>query len=280
MQIGCRAKNGGCQRGPRSLAETHAEVQKWALADFLKQPRMRELGGAMSGHTVIERRRFRLMENSGGSAGDIAVNENGDALVARGEDGTCHGSDLAPAQPAQDFERVGDVLQMQVKSAPHRIDLALETGTIDTGAAANPVLGPAAVERAGHSGRNGGVANTHFANAQKVGAGNGLHAKSNGGSAVGFIECGIERYVASWRFQSEFEHLQPQAEGTAELIYSGATRLKVGYHLSGDLGGIGTDAVSHNAVIAGKHYYNGIVDAGRVPSLPGREPFGEFFQAA
>lgn len=220
------------------------------------------------------------MENSGRSAGDIAVNENGDALMARGEDGTCHGSDLAPAQPAQDFERVGDVLQMQVKSAPHRIDLTLQTSIIDTGASANPVLGPAAVERAGHSRRNGGVANTHFANAQKVGAGNGLHAKSNGGSAVGFVECGIKRYVASRRFQSKFEHLQSQAEGTAELIYGGATRLKVGYHLSGDLGGIGTDPLPHNAVIAGKNYYNGIVNARRVPSLPSRQPLGEFFQAA
>ena len=32
MQIGCRAKNGGRQRGARSLAKAHAEVQKRALA--------------------------------------------------------------------------------------------------------------------------------------------------------------------------------------------------------------------------------------------------------
>ena len=114
MQIGCRAKNGGRQRSTRSLAETHAEVQKRALADFIKQSSVRKLGGTMSGYTVIERRRFRSMEKSSRSAGNIAINENRDALVARGEDGPCHGGDLAPAQPAQDFKRVGEVLPMQV----------------------------------------------------------------------------------------------------------------------------------------------------------------------
>ena len=54
------------------------------------------------------------MKNCSRSAGDIAIDENGDVLVARGENGPCHGGDLAPAQPAQDFKWVGEVLPMQV----------------------------------------------------------------------------------------------------------------------------------------------------------------------
>jgi hypothetical protein len=37
------------------------------------------------------------MENCSRSAGDIAIDENRDALVARGKNSPRHGGDLAPA---------------------------------------------------------------------------------------------------------------------------------------------------------------------------------------
>ena len=130
-------------------------------------------------------------------------------------------------------------------------------------------------------GGDGGVADAHFTNAQKVGTSrNRFHAVSNGGRAFGFFQCWALCDVACWQFQSEFENLQPCIKCFAKLVHRGTASGKIRHHLLGHFLREGRNALRHHAVIAGKHSRQRALDQGRVPALPGGQPFGDSFQAA
>ena len=93
------------ERRARAFAEAQAEIEQRNLAEPLEDLRMGALGGQVPSRAVIERGGIERVEDSRGRRRDIAVEYDGHALQAGGENGPGDRRDLAPAEPAQDFER-------------------------------------------------------------------------------------------------------------------------------------------------------------------------------
>ena len=159
------------------------------------------------------------------------------------------------------------------------ISLALQAIRVHACARPHPVFRRATKETMADGGGNGGVANAHFTDAEKIAAsGNGFHAIGHGGGTVGLIEGGILGNVAGRHFERQFKHLEAEIEALADLVHGGAIVLKIGYHLGSHSLGIGGDTLRHHAMIAGKDRNNRAFHPGRVALLPGGKPFHNLLQ--
>ena len=120
----------------------------------------------MGGEAMVERGIVERMQHRRGRADDEAVEQHRHAAQARGEDRAGDRGDFAPAEAAQHFQRIAEMLAMQRDRRAHRVRLALQAGVVDAGAAADPFLRLPAVERV--IDRRGGrrVADAHFAEAR------------------------------------------------------------------------------------------------------------------
>ena len=81
-------------------------------------------------------------------------------------------------------------------------------------------------------------------------------------------------------FQRQFEDLEAEIEGLADLVDRRAAGLEIGDHLGGDRRRIGGDALLHHAMIAGEDRDHRALDARRMAALPARQPFGDLFEPA
>ena len=119
---------------------------------------------------VIEGARLQPRERRGGSRGDEAVEQHGDAMAAGGERGAEDGGKLAAAEDHARGERVR--VMGLVTGEPCVDDLALsrQAGIVEAGAAPGPTLAAAAEQRRGKRRGRGGVADAHLAEADEIGA--------------------------------------------------------------------------------------------------------------
>ncbi len=91
----------------------------------------------MADQAVIERRGVGGLQNRGCGGRDIAVDQYGDLFHPRGENSTCHRSNLAAAEPAQNFERIGQMLAMEGNRLLHGSHFACKNVTFRTGTGTN-----------------------------------------------------------------------------------------------------------------------------------------------
>lgn len=170
---------------PRPFAKPHAKRQQRRLAELFNGGQMAGLARDMADQAMIERRRIGGLEKSGSGRRHITVNQHGNTLHAGGEDGAGNRRDLASAKTAHDFQRIGQVVLVEFHGSFHRRDLAGHDLTFRAGARTGPLFCRAAIKREIDRRRNGGVADAHFADAEKIGAaGNRLHTEGHGRGAV------------------------------------------------------------------------------------------------
>jgi len=108
---------------------------------------MRAFGRSMAGDAMIEAARVERIEDRRGSGSDIAVEDDRHAFDARRQDRANHRRDFATAEPAQDFERIGEMILVQGDRLFDDGDLAGEPCIVEAGATADPIGSGAAVER-------------------------------------------------------------------------------------------------------------------------------------
>jgi hypothetical protein len=162
----------------------------------------------------------------------ITVDKHRDAFHPRGEDRPGHGRDLAPAQPAQHFERIIEMALVQRHRGFNGRDLARQHVAFRPGARADPVDRRSAIERVEDCRRNGGVADAHLADAQKVGAaGNRLHAERHRRSTGALVHGGFNRDIGGRHFQRQVEDLQAEIVGDADLVDRSTAGGEVFHHL-------------------------------------------------
>jgi hypothetical protein len=150
---------------------------------------MGRLGRAVTGQAVVEGAGSQGLENRRRGGDDVTVEDDRDPGDAGGENGTGHGGKLAAAQTAQDLQRIVQMIPVEMQSAAHRLGLAGHAGGIEAGARSDPFGGIAAMERAGHGGRHGGVADPHLAETEEVDPTfERFHAEDRSTGAVGLVE--------------------------------------------------------------------------------------------
>lgn len=267
----------GCTR---AFAKPHAKRQKRRLAELFNRLQMARLAGNMGNQAMIERGRIGSLQHGSSSRCHIAVDQHRDFLHAGGKNGTGHRRELTAAEPAQDFQRVVQVIAVEGNGRLHSLDLAREEFPLRAGARANPFLRRAAIEGKIDRGGNRGVADTHFADAQQIRTtGNGFHAKRHGGRAVPLRKRRFAGDITGRIIEREVKHLQPEIIGDADLVDRGTARGEIRNHLLGDVGRIGRDALTGHTMVSGKDCHQRAGD-GRGTAGPGRQPEGDLFQTA
>src|SRR5205823_2440659 len=86
----------------------------------------------------------------------------------RGEDCPSYRRDFATAEPAQDLQRIGEIAVVAQGGGLHRGGFPLKSIITNSRAAPNPIRRSAAVEPVIDRRSDRGIANPHFAEAQKV----------------------------------------------------------------------------------------------------------------
>ncbi len=187
---------------------------------------MGRFGRPMGGQAMIERIRPHGMEHRCSGGRHITIEQHRNALKPCRQNGARHGRQLAPAQPAQHFERIAEMVAVQCDGTAHRIRLALHALAVHAGAGADPVLRSAAIEPVADRCGDRGVANAHFADAEEFRTLDRLHAIGHGGRAVGLIQRRILGDVAGRDFERQFEDLESEAESLADLVHRRAIALE------------------------------------------------------
>ena len=162
---------------------------------------------------------------AGGRDRSIAVEDDRHLLGARGDDRAGYRREFAPADAAQDLERIAAMAAVQRDRRIDRLGLAAHHRRIRARARPDPVGAAAAVEHAKHGRGDGRIADAEIAEAEEIGAAcDRLHAVGHGGGAAAFVERGLARDVAGRQMQREVEDLQPEIVGEADLVDRGAAR--------------------------------------------------------
>jgi adenosylcobinamide-GDP ribazoletransferase len=278
VEFSCSLDDARSHGRARALAQTHAQVDDRPQAELFEQEAVRRLGREMSRHAVRNGIRAQRPEHGRRRARHIAVDDHGDALQARRQYGACHGSQFTPAKPAQHLKRIAQMRTMKIDRAAHGIGLALKSCSVDTGAGANPVFRRTAKQRQREGRRDGCVADPHLTDAENVTPLRCLHAIGHGGRAFGLFEGRPESDVLGGFLERQFEYLEAQSEGLADLVHRRATGLEIGHHLPRDLLGVGSDSLVDDTVIAGEDCHHDARHPRRVMSLPGAQPFSQLFQ--
>lgn len=274
-------EDAGSKRRTRRLAQTHLEIQDRLLSQPLKESAMRGLRRAVRRQTVVKCRRIELVEHGGGGGGDVTIKENGNAIVAGGQYRTGHRGKLAPAEPSQNLQGIFKMRAVQSERLVDGFRLALKPRRINAGARTDPVISPALIKGGANRSRDGGIAYSHFTDAQKIGAaGNRFHAEGHGLYALGLLQGGMFGDVARRHFEGQFKYLQAEAKSLAELVDGGSAGAKVGDHLRRHFLGISGDTMADDAVVSGEDDNDGPVDGGGMAPLPGGDKFSEFFETA
>ena len=216
-----------------------------------------------------------------GGGGDEAVDDHRHLLLTRGEDGAEHRGDLAPTEPREDRQRIGEHAGVMHERAVDGIGLAGQAGIVDARAAPDPVGTPAAEERGIERGGHRGIADPHLADAEEVGAArHGLHAVGDGRRAHAVVHGRTLRDVAGRQLQRQLENAQVELVQGADLADRRASRGEVRDHLRGHLARIGRDALVGDAVVAGEDRDHRIVEHRLGLALPAGEEFDEVLEPA
>ena len=233
----------------------------------------------MAGEAVIEGGGVHGVEHGGGGRHHIAVEHDRHLLVACRDDGAGNGGDLPPAQTAQHFQRIGEMLPVKGDGIAHSGDLARQNFACGAGAGPDPFLRRAAIEAVADGGGDRGVADAHLAEAQEVrAAGDGFHAEGHGGGAGLLVERGVAGDVRGRIVEGEVEHPQTRVEGGADLVHRRLAGREGRHHLLRHGAGIGRDAAVGDAVGRGEHRHHGAVDGGHRIALPGGQVGGDGFE--
>ena len=113
-----------------------------------------------------------------------------------------------------------------------RVRLAREPGVVHAGAAPDPVVGRAAIERVEDRRRDGRVGDPHLAEAEEVDAARDrLHAVGDRRRAGSFVEGVLRDDVRGRLVERQLEDLQAESVGVADLVDGGAAGGEVRHHL-------------------------------------------------
>ena len=136
--------------------------------EALEQAGVAGLGREVRGLGVVERIGRERVQERGGSAGDEAVEQHGNAVCARRQQGAGHRGDLAAADPAQHLERIAERLGVAGQRAPDHGRLVRHAVPVQAGARPGPPRRRAAEQRRPDRRRGGGVADAHLAERQQI----------------------------------------------------------------------------------------------------------------
>ena len=114
-----------------------------------------------------------------------------------------------PAKAAQHFQRIFQMRTVQGNCGIDGINLALKHFSGRTSAGTNPIFRRTAIKAMENGGSGSGVADAHFADAQKICAtGDGFHAECHGRRAGLFIQSCFFGDVGSWIIERQIEYLE------------------------------------------------------------------------
>src|ERR1700730_16413976 len=171
---------------------------------------MRAFRGHMACKTMIERGFVDSMENSGGGANNIAIENHRDSLQSRGEDCPSYGGDFPSAQPAQELQRIGEMVFVPQGGGLHCGDFPLKGMIVNSRSIPNPIRSAAAVEPVIDRRSDRGIANSHFAEAKKLHVSrNSSHSESKAGRRFLLLEPGFLGDVLGWNIERQIKNGQP-----------------------------------------------------------------------
>ncbi len=194
------------------------------------------------------------MEDGGGGADHIAIEDHRNAFHARRQDRASDRRDLAAAKAAHHLKRIGEMFLVVRDGRFHGRDFSRQAKIIESGAPADPIGRRAAVKRMVDGGRDRRIADAHFAEAQKIDpAGDGFHPKSEGRGGLLFLQGRGLGDVLRRNIERQIENLQAKPIGRANLVDRGASGSEIVHHGARDRGRIGRHAFFHDAMIAGEN---------------------------
>ncbi len=208
------------EKPPRPLASSRMpSASSGVLREFFDGRHMARFGRDMPDQAMIQRRRVGRMQHRSRRGRHITIDKHRDAFHPRGEDRPGHGRDLAPAQPAQHFERIIEMALVQRHRGFNDRDLARQHLAFSAGARTDPVDRRSAIERVEDRRCNGCVADAHFTDAQKIGAtGDRLHAERHRRSTGALVHRRFDRDGFGLHFQRKVEDRQAEVIGNADLV--------------------------------------------------------------
>ena len=185
-----------------------------------------------------------------------------------------------PPSAAQDFKRIA----LAGEPCDRRADgvrLAGEPGIVHARAAPHPRLRLAAIERMEDRGGDGGVADPHLAETEKIDApGDRLHAEGDGPRAVRLVEGIRFGDIRRRHLERQLVDLQAQPETLAELVDGRAAGAEIRHHLRGDALGKGGDAAGDDPVVGSEDGDERIPHRRVGAALPSGQPFDEGLEPA
>ena len=158
------------ERGARAFAKPHVEIEDRPHAERGAEPAMACFRRAMGDLGMVEGALLQTRKRGGGSRGDEAVEQHGDAMAAGGEGGAEDGGEFAAAEDHARGERVCVMSLMPGEACVDHLALSRQTGIVEAGAAPCPTLAATTEQRRGERRRSGGIADSHLAEADEIGA--------------------------------------------------------------------------------------------------------------
>ena len=161
----------GGQRRAGSLAEPHAERRSGSLPILSSTARCAVFAETWPTRQWSSAVGLAACRTAAADGRDETVYDHGNFLDARGQNGAGHGGDLAAAEPAQDLQRIVEMIADAARPPPlPRRASGPAPSPVDAGARPTQSSAAAAIKGMEDRRRHGGVADAHFADAQKIDA--------------------------------------------------------------------------------------------------------------
>ena len=178
-------------------------------------------------------------------------------------------------------ERIGKRRRVARQCAIDHGAFAREACVVDSGAAAGPPLAAPAEQCRGKRGGGGGVADSHFAQADEIGSRcHRLKPDVDRRKELLFAHrrrCGeISRRLV----ERQRQHAQLRICDPGQLIDGRAACREIRNHLHGDRSGIRGNALGRDAVVSGEHQDIYALETRRTSALPARKPCDRLLEAA
>ncbi len=244
--------------------------------------------------------RIQMNRAQRGSAADEAVHQHGDALLRTCQVGADQCGNLEAAQAAQRFEWLVAVGAMQRQRAVDHLDLAGDTLRVQPRAGADQRAGWFVEQRAGQRSGGTGVADTHLAADEQLGAGllraaHGLAAGFQGDQALrgghrrllGEVRrTGADHHMQHTRqrlqrrCRAEVDDLQARIEVARQHADRRAAAHEVAQHLDRHCLRIGRYTLGHHPVVTGEQGDPDMLQARPLAALQAGQADGFLFQPA
>ena len=271
-RCGMRRRPGRSDRERRggAFAQPHAQIEQRRFAETAEHLGVGVFSGDMRCETMIERARIERVQHRRRRRHDEAVEQDRHTLDARG--------DIAPAiaaisrPPRRRSASSGSLRCSRCSATAAPTASAFRFRRRRRRRCPFRPSPPASRRRARDRSRRRSWCCRCPCRRGRAGPGRRqrLHAERHGRRAGALVERRLARDVAGRLLQRELVDFQRNVEGLADLVDRGAARGEIGDHRLRHRGGVGRDAFSDHAVIAGEDGDQRRIDM-RSAALPGRQ---------